>query len=68
MRSRQLTEDEIAQRLRPHVPAVLKRDGNRPSVLSGSERRTTGTGGASEEAKAATRSCGTLAVKVAHHR
>ncbi|WP_434096344.1 DUF2637 domain-containing protein [Streptomyces mobaraensis] len=27
-RSRSLTEDEIVQRLRPHVPAVLKRDGN----------------------------------------
>ncbi|MGW1194471.1 DUF2637 domain-containing protein [Streptomyces sp. NPDC002536] len=27
-RSRQMTEDEIVQRLRPHVPAVLKRDGN----------------------------------------
>ncbi|MCD9193364.1 DUF2637 domain-containing protein [Streptomyces albireticuli] len=27
-RSPQLTEDEVVQRLRPHVPAVLKRDGN----------------------------------------
>ncbi|MFI0743293.1 DUF2637 domain-containing protein [Streptomyces sp. NPDC021100] len=27
-RSPQLTEDEIVQRLRPHIPAALKRDGN----------------------------------------
>ena len=41
---------------------------SRPSAFLGRVRRGTGAGEARDEANAATRSWGTLALKVAHHR
>src|SRR5690242_2098941 len=41
---------------------------SRSCAIFGSVRRGTGTGEASEDANAATRSWGTLALKLAHHR